>query len=98
MKKIAGLIVIPLFLQFGIATSSSAGEQDISSQKFNAKVARIKAKQRALARQAGTEGEPSGCGGVNVGNVESDSKSGNIDNIVVIQGDVINIATNCKKE
>jgi len=98
MKKIFGLVVVfSLGQLLAPAPSFAEGEQDINAQDFSAKIARVKAKQRALARKNGTEGEPSGCGGVDVGNVKSESRTGNVDNIVVVQGDIINIASNCKK-
>lgn len=100
MKNLSGIIVVFVFCQFNLPEPSyaAAGEQDINAQKFSAKVARVKAKQRAMARKNGTEGEPSGCGGVDIGNVSSESRTGNVDNVVVVEGDIINIANNCKKD
>lgn len=98
MKRLIVLLVITPILLFVYLTPCFAEEEDIKEQAFNAKVARIKARQRALARKNGTEGEESGCGGVNVGNVQSDTRVGDVNNVVVVEGDIINIAKNCKKD
>lgn len=96
MKK---MIVALSISSLMIIASPSLFAGDLGSDdKMNAKVARIKAKQRAQARADGTEGEEGECADVNIGNVEN-NRGARVtkENIVVITGDVINVDNKCKK-
>jgi archaellum component FlaF (FlaF/FlaG flagellin family) len=98
--KIAICIVISLILMVSIPTITLAGEDGVNTVN-RAKVARIKAKQRALARKNGTSGSAAnsadGCGNINIGNVVNEKGSTGAREItVVIDGDVISTNNNCK--
>lgn len=73
---------------------------DFMEDDSNAKVQRYTAKQRALeAAMTPEEREQArknreDCGSVDVGNVQGGGR--NVDNVVVIKGDVINVNNRCK--
>jgi hypothetical protein len=88
---------------FSIPAISFAEDKDDKDVNVvnKAKVARLKAKQRALARQNGTNGDPAnsadGCGNINIGNVVNERGAKGAREInVVIDGDVISANNNCK--
>jgi hypothetical protein len=98
MKK---LILIAAVLSLTVIAPPSFSDEDPA---MNAKIARLKAKQRALVKAAGEEGNNAGekpaCADVSIGNIENDSSvRGNTENVVVVTGDVIAISgRNCKAE
>lgn len=96
MKKL--LLLTAALSLIAIAPPSFSDEDEA----MNAKIARLKARQRALVKQAGEEGADAGdkpaCADVSIGNIENDSSvRGNTENVVVVTGDVIAISgRNCK--
>lgn len=75
---------------------------DFMEDDSNAKVQRYIAKQRALEanmtdeeREQAAQNRNASCGSVNVGNVAG-SGGGDVENVVVIKGDVINANNRCK--
>ena len=91
------LTTTAIFASVGIAGTTSFDDET------NAKVARLKAKQRMMAAQENASNNGNGgadkskCGSVDIGNVAA-SKSGKTPKevTVVISGDVINMGNKCK--
>jgi hypothetical protein len=99
MKTLLAVMII-----FGVFMIQSpvvtAGDPSVNP-KMNAKIARIKAKQRALARKNGTEGgagrNSDGCGNIAIGNVTNEKGAqATRDLTVVVTGDVISTGNKCK--
>lgn len=93
-------IILPLVASV-LATFAHAGDIDMDDET-NAKLARLKARERAMAQasgQAGAQGQNGigECGSLNVGNVinEKGVKAPR-EVTVVISGDVINMGNKCR--
>ena len=100
--KITTLISIGIALALALGASASVAKEYNKRQHLapeqRAKVDRVIAKSRSQG--AGQQGDVSnvGCGKLEIGNVEpgrGDRKAAR-DNIVVITGDVINVAQGCR--
>lgn len=96
---IAAMVIFGVFMiQMPV---TMAGDPSVSP-KMNAKIARIKAKQRAIARKNGTDSRTAGrstdgCGNVSIGNVVNEKGAqATREVMVVITGDVISTGNKCK--
>lgn len=103
MKALSYWIALSLALSFSLPGITQAGEEYLEDDN-NAKLARIKAKQRVWeAMDGGDEGSGSGagggeCGSLNIGNVQNNGVGGRPrEVIVVVTGDVINANNNCRR-
>jgi hypothetical protein len=76
-----------------------AGEEGLEDDA-NAKLARVKAKQRAFGSGSdfgSGSGSNAECGSLNVGNVDNRGRNSRLrEVIVVVEGDVINANNNCR--
>ena len=97
-------LIIALTATFLLAPVTHAndiwGEDgDFMEDDSNAKVAKHTAKQRAREANMSKEERAkarennAGCGSVDIGNVKG---GGNVDNVVIIKGDVINANNKCR--
>jgi hypothetical protein len=105
MKIQQSLIMISaaLFLLSPLAQADDIwGEDgDFMEDDSNAKVQKYTAKQRAREanmtpeeRAAAKKNQDASCGSVDIGNVQGGGR--NVDNVVIIKGDVINANNKCR--
>jgi hypothetical protein len=101
-KWSVSIFLIISFLLFTVPTVGVAGEAAFKDET-NAKIARIKAKQKRMERSNRAQGidpgrgDSSKCGSVEIGNINNERGATSPKEVtVIVTGDVINTDNNCR--
>lgn len=96
--KALSILLMTLSLALVAAPAAHAGEEGLEDDN-NAKLARIKAKQRRMGATSFGDSDGGGggeCGSLNVGNVQNNGRGrGPREVVVVVTGDIINANNKC---